>query len=78
VTQYAVNDLASPGLEIGSRLPVNCNMPRFHAGRCEPVHTIIEIVAKKADEPAKASYAISRSALSPLFLPPFWKEQPVF
>ena len=43
-TQYTVNDLASPGYEIGSRHPVNCRMPGILTGMCEPVHKRAEKV----------------------------------
>jgi hypothetical protein len=36
--QYAANDLASPDIEIGSRHPVNCMLPRNCTKRCEPAH----------------------------------------
>ena len=43
--QYAANDLASPDIEIGSRHPVNCILPRNRTGGCEPVHNGSEKIA---------------------------------
>ena len=44
--QYAANDLASPDIEIGSRHPVNCILPRNSREICEAVHKVEKIAAR--------------------------------